>query len=68
LYFCTIKTEAAKFLLDIAKLLIGGILLAGVMRQDIPPKILFPVGGGVTLLFIIGAFVLIWVNNNKNKK
>jgi uncharacterized membrane protein YraQ (UPF0718 family) len=61
------KKEAAKFLLDVAKLLIGGILLAGVMRQDIPPKILFPIGGGVTLLFITAAFVLIWINNNKNK-
>ena len=60
------KTEAAKFLLDVAKLLIGGILLAGVMRQDIPPKVLFPIGGGVTLLFIIAAFVLIW-KNDKNK-
>jgi uncharacterized membrane protein YraQ (UPF0718 family) len=60
------KKEAAKFLLDVAKLLIGGILLAGVMRQDIPPVVLFSIGGGVTLLFIIAAFVLIWWDN-KNK-
>jgi uncharacterized membrane protein YraQ (UPF0718 family) len=54
------KKEAAKFLLDVAKLLIGGILLTGIMRQDIPPALLFSIGGSVTLLFIIAAFVLIW--------
>jgi uncharacterized membrane protein YraQ (UPF0718 family) len=60
------KQEAAKFLLDVAKLLIGGVLLAGVMRQDIPPMVLFLIGGGVTILFVSVAFALIWWNN-KNK-
>jgi uncharacterized membrane protein YraQ (UPF0718 family) len=59
------KKEAAKFLLDVAKLLIGGILLTGIMREDVPPKLLFPVGGGVTLLFIIAAFMLMWWNKNE---
>jgi hypothetical protein len=54
------KKEVAKFLLDISKLLVGGILLTGIMRQDIPPKLLFPVGGLVTMLFIAAAFVLLW--------
>jgi uncharacterized membrane protein YraQ (UPF0718 family) len=59
------KKEAAKFLLDVAKLLIGGILLTGIMREDVPPKLLFPVGGGVTLLFILAAFLLMWWNKNE---
>ena len=37
------KKEVARFLLDVAKLLVGGILLAGIMRQDISPKLLFPI-------------------------
>jgi uncharacterized membrane protein YraQ (UPF0718 family) len=57
------KQEAAKFLLDVAKLLIGGILLAGVMRQDIPPAILFSIGGGATSVLIVAAFILIRVIN-----
>ncbi|MDR3133258.1 MAG: ABC transporter permease [Prevotellaceae bacterium] len=60
------KTEVAKFLLDVAKLLIGGILLAGVMRQDISPVVLFSIGGGITVLFIAVAFAIIWWDN-KNK-
>jgi uncharacterized membrane protein YraQ (UPF0718 family) len=67
LYFGAIKKEAAKFLLDVAKLLIGGILLAGVMRQDISPVLLFSIGGGATLSFIATAFLLIWGDSRKNK-
>ena len=58
--FVFMKKEVARFLLDVAKLLVGGILLAGIMRQDISPKLLFPVGGSVTALFIAAAFVLLW--------
>jgi hypothetical protein len=61
------KKEIAKFLLDIAKLLVGGILLTGIMRQDIPPKLLFPVGGFVTTLFIAAAFVLLWWDSKIKK-
>ncbi|MDR1024007.1 MAG: ABC transporter permease [Prevotellaceae bacterium] len=60
------KTEAAKFLLDVAKLLIGSVLLTGIMRRDIPPSLLFLVGGAATALFISAAFVLIWWHD-KNK-
>ena len=31
-------------------LLIGGVILAGLMRQDIPPAFLFTVGGIVAIL------------------
>ena len=39
--FVFMKKEVARFLLDVAKLLVGGILLTGIMRQDISPKLLF---------------------------
>jgi len=61
------RKEVAKFLLDIAKLLVGGILLTGIMRQDIPPTLLFLVGGSVTALFIAAAFVLFWLDSKLKK-
>jgi len=61
------KKEIGKFLLDIAKLLIGGILLTGIMRQDIPAGLLFSIGGFVTALFVTAAFVLIWLDNKLKK-
>ncbi|MDR1402187.1 MAG: hypothetical protein LBJ60_00615 [Tannerellaceae bacterium] len=39
------KKELGKILIDIAKLVIGGVILAGLMRQDIEPVLLFTVGG-----------------------
>ena len=49
------KKELGKILIDIAKLVIGGVILAGLMRQDIPPVYLFAVGSIVaTLLIVIG--------------
>jgi hypothetical protein len=33
------RKELGKILIDIAKLVIGGVILAGLMRQDIPPVI-----------------------------
>jgi hypothetical protein len=47
------KKELGKILIDIAKLVIGGVILAGLMRQDIPPAFLFVVGGIVAVLLII---------------
>jgi hypothetical protein len=38
-YFCRMKKEVGKFLLDVAKLLIGGVLLTGVMRHDVPLRV-----------------------------
>ena len=52
------KKETAKFLLNIAKLLIGGILLTGIMRQDISPVLLFVIGGCVTALFVTAALAV----------
>jgi len=64
------KNELGKILIDIAKLVIGGVILAGLMRQDIPPVYLFVVGGIVSvLLIIIGLyFIKNDTNNKKHKK
>jgi hypothetical protein len=64
------EKELGKILIDIAKLVIGGVILAGLMRQDIPPIYLFLVGGIAAALLIIAGLVLIsWKeNSSKNNK
>jgi len=59
------KKELGKVLIDIAKLVIGGVILAGLMRQDVPPVYLFVIGSiAASLLIIIGLY-LIKENNKK---
>jgi hypothetical protein len=62
------KKEAGKFMLDVAKLLIGGVLLTSIMRQDISQKMLFLIGGIVTVIIITVAFSLIWYSEKQGKK
>ena len=62
------KKELGKVLIDIAKLVIGGVILAGLMRQDIRPLLLFTIGGIVAILMICMGLALIWWDENKNKK
>ncbi len=39
--------ECGKFLIDIAKLVFGGVILAGIMKYDsVNPVLLFGIGGG----------------------
>ena len=51
--------EAGKFCLDIAKLIFGGVILAGLMKQDIDYLSLFFVGLGVVAIFAFLGFRLI---------
>jgi len=67
------KEELGKVLIDIAKLVIGGVILAGLMRQDIQPVWLFSIGGIIAVLFIMLGLNLISIekkkqNKNRNKK
>jgi len=57
-------------LIDIAKLVIGGVILAGLMRQDIPPVFLF-IAGSIVAVLMIGfglAFVSWSDKDSKNEK
>ena len=45
-------------MIDIAKLVIGGVILAGLMRQDIEPVLLFTIGGVVSISAIAAGLVL----------
>jgi len=55
----SIALEAGKFCLDIAKLVFGGVILAGIMQQGIEFNSLFLIGLGVVLLFVVFGFYLI---------
>jgi len=53
------KKELGKILIDIAKLVIGGVILAGLMRQDISPIYLFSIGSIVAIVMIITGLIFI---------
>lgn len=55
----SIALEAGKFCLDIAKLMFGGVILAGIIQQGIEFNSLFLTGLGVVLLFVAFGFYLI---------
>ena len=61
----SIAFEAGKFCLDIAKLVFGGVILAGIMQQGIEFNSLFLTGLGVVLLFVVFGFYLIKKSNKK---
>ena len=63
------KENIGKFLLDIAKLIIGGVILAGIMQQDIAYwKLYFY--GGLTVIFCVlwGIVFIVLSDNDKNKE
>ena len=40
-----IFTETGKILIDVAKLVFGGVILAGIMKLDVNRALLFTIGG-----------------------
>jgi uncharacterized membrane protein YraQ (UPF0718 family) len=51
--------KMSDFMFDVAKLIIGGVLLAGLMKQDIEYWPLASIGGVVVILFIAYGVYLI---------
>lgn len=53
--------ELGKFLIDVSKLVFGGVILAGIMEyDDINPAMLFGIGGiAMVLTFIVGIMYLV---------
>ena len=62
------KKELSKILIDMGKLVFGGVVLAGVMRQDISPMLLLIVGIGVTAATLsMGLFLNLLDEKQKQK-
>jgi uncharacterized membrane protein YraQ (UPF0718 family) len=62
------KKEAGKILIDIAKLVFAGVILAGLMRQDLSAALLFTIGGISTVSMIVAGLMLIKTNKEQDKK
>ena len=54
-----LKFEAGKFCLDVAKLVFAGVILGGIMAQDVDYLILYTIGLLVTIVLVIYGFLLI---------
>ena len=62
------RKELGKILIDIAKLVIGGVILASLMKQDIKPVLLFIIGGIVSVIMICTGLVFIALEEKNNNK
>ena len=58
----TLFAEAGKFCLDIAKLVIGGVLLAGIMKEDIDKTTLYTLGVLIVLFFTFLGFLFLIIS------
>jgi uncharacterized membrane protein YraQ (UPF0718 family) len=60
------KQEIAKILIDLAKMVFAGVILGGLMRQDIPSVWLFTLGGTATLIIMAVGLFLSWQDKKYN--
>ena len=62
----TVLSETGKFLIDIAKLVFGGVILAGIMKyENINPWLLFSIGGIVVLICFLTGLLLTVLSKRK---
>lgn len=61
-----VAKKMGDFFIDVAKLIIGGVILAGLMKQDIDYQFLFWLSIGVVSLFIAFGMYLINYANKEN--
>lgn len=53
--------ELADYCLDDSKLVLGGVILTGIMKQEIEDyTTLFTIGGVVFFIFLVSGFILYW--------
>lgn len=60
-----IKEKGGDFLLDIAKLVFGGVILAGVVAEDVNKVLLYIIGSVLFILCAGFAFILYKISKNK---
>ena len=58
----TLFAEASKFCLDIAKLVIGGVLLASIVKEDIDKVTLYMLGVLIVLFFTFLGFLFLIIS------
>ncbi len=57
--------EIGKFFLDIAKLIFGGTILAGIMEIGVDKYLLFMIGGALTVIFAMAGLLLMILSKTK---
>lgn len=62
-----VKEKAGDFLLDIAKLIFGGVILAGIVAEGVNKFWLYVIGGVIFLLCLLFAFVLYKITKKEDK-
>lgn len=63
-----IREKAGDFILDIAKLVFAGVILAGVVTEDIDKAWLYTAGSVVFGVCVALAFTVYRINNNNEGK
>ncbi|GAB6011472.1 DUF6722 family protein [Viscerimonas tarda] len=53
-----IYEKAGDLLIDIAKLIFGGVILASIISENVDTTVLYIVGSICAIFFVIGGFVL----------
>lgn len=61
----TLLTEVGKILIDIAKLVLAGVVLAGIMQLDINKALLFSIG--ITVVFLLAFSGIAFLVLSKSK-
>ena len=65
----TLLSESGKFLIDIAKLVFGGIILAGIMKfESINTTLLYSIGGTAVMICFVAGLVLMTLSKSKKGK
>ena len=59
------KYELGKFMVDIAKLVFAGVIVAGIMDEDIDRQMLFMLGSAVVLTFAFLGLTIISINKEE---
>ena len=56
----TILSETGKFLVDISKLVFGGVILAGIMKyESVNSALLYGIGGAAVALCFVSGLILL---------
>lgn len=63
-----IKEKAGDFLLDIAKLVFGGVILAGIMAESLNKVWLYSVGVVIFIVCLVFAFMLYKIAKENKKE
>lgn len=62
-----LNEEVGKFSLDVAKLIIGGVVLASIVKEDLDPLLLIGIGMVIVLFFCCWDFISLQRRKRKRK-